>query len=681
MLESRSIKTLSQLMISQPKRYELFLETHGLTERQFFYDLEKINDWLKGRNLPIIHTKGSTITIPLKAYRYWETYQKEMVSKELHVNEQDRVLFLYLYTFIRLEPLSNAHYRSLLQISKNTVSSDVKKASELGKSFRVRIKYTREKGYHLRGSEEDKRNLALRCISIVSLNPLAKEMLTSIFKKSGNENDYLSYERALMEVKKQYKLDFIEERMFEFIHLLQMVHIRQNQNKWVQMYPDTKEFLENHEMYKVAETIQSNLSHSTRPEELTFLAIQLLGISQGQIELQSQDVITTMLKKALDDFEKYTCVQIIDKSKALESLYRHFKPAYFRMLFKIPITNHLLTDIKQEHPYLYTFVQKVMNPIQDMLNIKIPEDELGYLTIHFGALLEQNQTRLMKTKAIIVCPNGISSSLMLETQLKSLFPQFQWKPSLSKLEFQQQSIESYDLIFTTVPIQTAKPIFIVKPFLNEADKRLLHQHVTEKIFHYDSPYPTPEQLIRVIEQYADIKDPEELRKSLSHLLYGKVNRDYRRKQPVLNELLTEKMVNVHSRMKDWKAAIALAAEPLIQNHHISPSYIDAMISNIETLGPYVIVGPEIAIPHSRPEKGVHQVGMSLLKLDQPVHVLDSPEHPVKIFICLAATDNSTHLKALSQLTRLLSKPEALTRLKSAQTKDEILKLINEYSAS
>ncbi|MBM7585747.1 transcriptional antiterminator/mannitol/fructose-specific phosphotransferase system IIA component (Ntr-type) [Bacillus pakistanensis] len=681
MLESRSIKTFTHLMASQPKQYELFLETYGLTERQFFYDLEKINEWLKNRSLPIIQTKGSTITIPIKAYRYWQSYQKEMVSKEIHLNEQDRILFLYLYTFIRLEPLSNAHFRSLLQISKNTVSADVKKANELGKSFRVGIKYTRENGYHLRGSEEDKRNLALKCISVLSLNPLAKEMLTSIFKQSGNKDDYLSYERVLMEVKKHYTLDFIEERMFEFISLLQMVHIRQQQNKWVQMYPDTKEFLENHEMFKVAETIQSTLSHSTRTEELTFLAIQLLGISQGQIELQSQDVITTVLKKALDDFEKYICVEIIDKSKALESLYSHFKPAYFRMLYKIPITNHLLADIKQEHPYLYTFVQKVMNPIQDMLNIKIPEDELGYLTIHFGALLEQNQTRSMKTKAIIVCPNGVSSSLMLETQLKSLFPQFQWKPSLSKLEFQQQPTESYDLIFSTVPIQSVKPLFIVKPFMNEVDKRLLHQHVSEKIFHYESPYLTPEQLMRMIEQYADVKEPDKLRKSLSHMVYGNVNTDYRRKQPVLNELLTEEMVNVHSGITDWKAAIALAAEPLIQNNHISPSYIDAMISNIETLGPYVIVGPEIAIPHSRPENGVHHVGMSLLKLDQPVHVLDSPEHPVKIFICLAATDNSTHLKALSQLTKLLSKPETLTRLKAAQSKDEIMNLINEYSAS
>lgn len=37
-----------------------------------------------------------------------------------------------------------------------------------------------------------------------------------------------------------------------------------------------------------------------------------------------------------------------------------------------------------------------------------------------------------------------------------------------------------------------------------------------------------------------------------------------------------------------------------------------MIDNIELLDPYVIISPEVAIPHTRPEKAANQVGMSLL---------------------------------------------------------------------
>ena len=47
------------------------------------------------------------------------------------------------------------------------------------------------------------------------------------------------------------------------------------------------------------------------------------------------------------------------------------------------------------------------------------------------------------------------------------------------------------------------------------------------------------------------------------------------------------------------------------------------------------------------------------------------------FICLAASDNETHLRALSSLTKILSKKESLHRLVAAETVPEILSIIQE----
>nr|MDH3155589.1 PRD domain-containing protein [Bacillus licheniformis] len=72
-----------------------------------------------------------------------------------------------------------------------------------------------------------------------------------------------------------------------------------------------------------------------------------------------------------------------------ESLYRHLKPAYFRMKYRIPIHNPLLSKIKKEHKELFTIVQKLMRHLEALLNKPVPEEEIGFITIHFGALLEQ----------------------------------------------------------------------------------------------------------------------------------------------------------------------------------------------------------------------------------------------------------------------------------------------------
>ncbi|MDE3839130.1 PTS lactose transporter subunit IIA [Bacillus methanolicus] len=148
---------------------------------------------------------------------------------------------------------------------------------------------------------------------------------------------------------------------------------------------------------------------------------------------------------------------------------------------------------------------------------------------------------------------------------------------------------------------------------------------------------------------------------------------------MLSNLLKKETIQFADQLSDWEEAIKEAAKPLLLKGVIEPSYVDAMINNVKTMGPYIIIGQEIAIPHARPEMGVNKVGMSFLKLEQPVHFLNDNKYPVSLLFCIAAIDNSTHLKALSQLTKLLSKKENVQKLKEFNDVEEVLGLIKEYS--
>lgn len=681
MLESRSLNTFYKLMALQPAQLNLFLEKNQFSSRQFHYDLKKINYSLVQHRLPSIEIVQDRIIIPKETIAYWKKHGAgELGSISLGADPEERVIIILLYTFIRQEPLSSFHYQYFLEISKNTVSADMKRVNQFCQDFRVRISYTRENGYQLKGAEEDKRHLMLKAVSLLSIKPNAREKFRTIFHQQKLEDRFDDYQQVLKNVEKQFSLTFIEERMFDYIYLLQMVHFRQTQNKNVRIFSDTIKFLEDQEMFKAAESLQQQLGFPAEKEELAFLTIQLLGICQGQLSPSSNDTLLNITEQIVTGFERYASINLSSKEKAIETLYHHLKPAYYRMLFKIPITNSLLPEIKKEHDYLFTVVKEVMKPIEDVLNLKIPEDEIGFLTLHFGGLLEQSsERRQVEDRAVIVCPNGVSSSLMLETQLKSLFPQFQWTSSLSTYDFRKLGNDAYDLVFSTVFLETEKPLFIMKPIMNEAEKKELLQTVKQTIDQQSVTFPTTDELMKVIRQYADIKQPELLREALQNAIYRSNETIIGRKQPVLNDLLTIDTIQFEERYDNWKEAIAKVAEPLLLNGSITSKYIDSMIENIETLGPYVIVGEEVAIPHSRPENGVNKVGMSLLKLVQPTHLLNDEKNSVKIFICLAAIDNQTHLKALAQLTKLLSDPVKIGELKAAKTKQEIIDLVSEYS--
>lgn len=118
----------------------------------------------------------------------------------------------------------------------------------------------------------------------------------------------------------------------------------------------------------------------------------------------------------------------------------------------------------------------------------------------------------------------------------------------------------------------------------------------------------------------------------------------------------------------------MAAQPLLNDGSIRQSYVDAMIENVKENGPYINIGDRIAFAHARPEKGVEQLGMSLLHLDQPIALLDA-DHPIQLIFVLAAIDDRAHLKALSELATMLGDNQRLQALIAAQNATEIEDII------
>jgi len=143
---------------------------------------------------------------------------------------------------------------------------------------------------------------------------------------------------------------------------------------------------------------------------------------------------------------------------------------------------------------------------------------------------------------------------------------------------------------------------------------------------------------------------------------------------MLKNYLSKDSIQLTDSVNNWKEGIKLSAQPLLENNIINESYINAMINNVIQNGNYIIIVPEIAIPHTKRELGALNTGISLLKLDNPV--LFPKDVPVKMFITLASKDDNGHLEMLSDLTDILSNQDYITELLNAKTKDEIVNTIN-----
>ena len=123
---------------------------------------------------------------------------------------------------------------------------------------------------------------------------------------------------------------------------------------------------------------------------------------------------------------------------------------------------------------------------------------------------------------------------------------------------------------------------------------------------------------------------------------------------MLTDILPKDHLQHVDRVKNWVEAIWIASNPLLKKGVIEKVYVDNMIKNVYTHGPYIVLNDYFALPHADPGKGVNKLGMALLTIDHPIDLLGKP---VKIFLVLAAIDSTSHLQALSEISNLLMVPE------------------------
>ncbi|KAA1181303.1 PTS sugar transporter subunit IIA [Photorhabdus heterorhabditis] len=147
---------------------------------------------------------------------------------------------------------------------------------------------------------------------------------------------------------------------------------------------------------------------------------------------------------------------------------------------------------------------------------------------------------------------------------------------------------------------------------------------------------------------------------------------------MLKTLLTKDVIQLIPNIKDWREAIAVACQPLVENSAISPRYIDAIYRSHEEIGPYYVVGPGIAMPHARPEEGVNRLSLALTVVSQGVEFGSEGNDPVKLLIVLAAIDNASHIEVISQLAALFDNQQDTKLLMGAKSKEEIISVIDRY---
>lgn len=131
-------------------------------------------------------------------------------------------------------------------------------------------------------------------------------------------------------------------------------------------------------------------------------------------------------------------------------------------------------------------------------------------------------------------------------------------------------------------------------------------------------------------------------------------------------------ISIEDSVENWEVSIEKASIPLLNKGYITNEYIEKMKDLIKKLGFFVVLTDYIAMPHARPEFGVNNTSLSLLKLNNPVQFGDNE---IYLIFILAAKNNDEHIELLTKLSDLLQDDNKIKEIIKAKTIEEIEKII------
>lgn len=701
-LDQRSVAILNHL-IESPGHVTVqeLMDVLRIPKRTIYYDIEKINDWLNDIGLPSIQnvrSKGFYLD-DLGKSEIPKRIKSEVTKWHYEYTPQERVAWIGILLLTTDKRVLLQDFIEKNRVSRNTALEDKKKLTQELERFDLQLQFDKKQGYIIKGTEKQKREVLLSFFIQVIARHGWQFLISEIQAflntdeldvKGSTENNALTviYE-LILDLEQRFSFFYTDDVLFQLCIQMYISYRRSILNHLFEIDASEQEVLETTKEFQAAKFLRQYLgeqyAYSLPTVELYYMTIQLLSAKVNRISNSSDHLMLEKMRelarKMIDDFQRFTGVIFKEQAQLEENLVLHLKPAYYRAKYGIELDNPIVESVKTKYADIFLLTKKVVFHFEEELGKKLDDNEIAFIAIHFGGWLNREGREVKKRhKAIVVCASGLGTSRMLERQLNHLFTTVDIVKTISVREYNDGQF-LVDFFVSTTPVKpNGKPVFQVNPILNDGDKAALLKQV-QAVIETGSRQESPsvEMLLNTIKKYATVHHEENLIRELKEFLEQPRVIQREAYKPMLNELLVKENIKMTNEVEDWEEAIRLAAQPLLEQQAISSSYIDAMIESVHELGPYIVITPGVALPHARPEAGVHEVGMSFLQVKNGVAFSEKDEHLVKLIFVLAAVDNETHLKALSQLSTMLSAKANIDALMEASSVEEVQKIIHKYS--
>lgn len=607
-------------------------------------DLKKVEELLSETNLVLEKKPSSGVCINGSEVEKLNFLDKIKATKNTEpFSNQDRKEYILKRLFMSNSNVTTKELADELYVSRVTIHKELEKVEEWLLDYDLSLIRKQNYGIQISGSEECWRNAV---INLVMLNKGNNELRALLYENYNSRIDY----KTLMKLKELLDIDYkalenilclAEEKMkFKlsddaFISLI--IHIaisikRLNQKKDIILHGDVLKKIEVTDEFKVAseiaEKIEELFNAILPKDEVGYIALHILGAKTHEINTTSdvkiwedseEELSMIMAIEMIKIAENAARVSLSEDKQLLNALILHLRPTINRLKYGLTLRNPMLDEIEKSYTEAYGIAWLTTTVFKKYLGENISKEEVGYIAIHFAAGIER-QKRPLKT--LVVCTSGIGTSQLVAVKLEKRFKQLEIIDVVSFLDLKKFNLDEIEIIISTVPIKSEKPILIITPLLNEKD-------------------------IRKIEIF----------------LNNTVNKDKR-----FSGFTSEDLIEINAKYKNKEELLKAISTKLINGNFVKEEFYKKVLEREKQYS--TEVGNGVAIPHS-PLEYVNTSIVAYVKLYNPIK-WETELVDTVIFICVAQEDVSKFKPMLRNLYNSIDDSETLEKLKKCNNKEKIV---------
>lgn len=484
---------------SEPVSIKHLAEKTGISKRTVQRELEGIDDVLQPYGMNFASKTGVGVWLAGEAAGRAELLAEVLRGDDYAVSSKEDRRKRLILEILREKGLRKLYYYSRkFGVSEATISTDLEAVEEW--LFRQGLTMVRKpgSGIEVEGTEENYR----RAIRFFIGENIDTKHFKQLYDSDGSDsyaaslrnkhlgrlldNEIVRRVHECLEGVENQRMDNLTENAYDglVIHLAIAIN-RILQKDVIQVTGEWQERLPHDEDYGLAVDIAAELEAEFEVDipqlEIAYICLHIKGAKHEKIQLPDQadrmelagrelQQFVNDLIDAYDDQQAYLLKQ---DDEFMQGLLAHLQPTIVRLVHGMSIQNPVLEDIKENYSDIYARCRQVARVLENKVGKKVPEEEIGFLAVHFGAALvrlEGRKEQIRRVQVAVVCSSGIGLSRLMAAKLAKVFRDRLEMTTYGKHDITPAVEEKIDFIISSLQLEDVHvPVVYVNPLLSETD--------------------------------------------------------------------------------------------------------------------------------------------------------------------------------------------------------------------